>query len=278
MTSSTTSTETAAKQLTERQIIERARRAQSSSNWTIGECAADWTERFAKGRTDSDFGALIGLSRDQVCQRRLVWIGWNAKRDTYHKLKWSHFYTANKWADSEQCLEWANDNEATVAEMKAFHRMQNGEDVTESNTGDADDFAMWTAESTDGSVDSVDAVMSMPAHDPSEDIPQHANAPTLGVEDPNKDRTKLAKSGNVTGRCEASLRQWRKSTTTSTRNALLTISDQPAAMRSHLRLLMQQQLTAMAEDIGNGESAEMVDGLDQDFDRALSRHLSGDHS
>src|SRR5690348_13803471 len=47
---------------TEVELINRAQSALSNCSWTVGECAAQWTKRYAKGRTDSDFGTLIGLS------------------------------------------------------------------------------------------------------------------------------------------------------------------------------------------------------------------------
>jgi len=116
---------------TEDQLISRAQQAVSTCNWVIGECAAEWTQRYAKGRTDNDFGALIGLSGDQVYQRRRVWQTFSDVRENYAQLKWSHFYVALSWDDAAECLQWANDMEATVAEMKAWRRSQHGEDLSE---------------------------------------------------------------------------------------------------------------------------------------------------
>ena len=58
-------------------------------------------------------------------------------------LKWSHFYTALNWDDAAECLAWADENEATVAEMRAFRRALHGEDLSEANAEapPADDFA-----------------------------------------------------------------------------------------------------------------------------------------
>ena len=47
---------------TESALIARAQLALSHCNWEVGECAAQWTKRFARGRTDADFGALVGGS------------------------------------------------------------------------------------------------------------------------------------------------------------------------------------------------------------------------
>ncbi|MCA9032478.1 MAG: hypothetical protein KDA66_16795 [Planctomycetaceae bacterium] len=114
----------------EDQLVLRAQEALSNCNWTIGECAATWTKRYASGRTDADFGQLIGLSGDQVYQRRRVWESFADVWQEYPNLKWSHFYVALNWDDSAECLQWANEIEATIAEMKAWRRAQRGEDLT----------------------------------------------------------------------------------------------------------------------------------------------------
>jgi hypothetical protein len=116
---------------TEDQLVARAQQALSSCNWSIGECAAQWTKRFSRGRTDADFGALIGLSGDQVYQRRRVWEAFDNVREQYPQLKWSHFYVALTWENSAECLQWANEMEATVAEMRAWRRAQQGDDLTQ---------------------------------------------------------------------------------------------------------------------------------------------------
>lgn len=115
---------------TEEQLIQRAQQAVSRCNWEIGECAAAWTQRYARGRTDADFGAQIGLSGDQVYQRRRVWETFSDVAARYERLKWSHFYAALNWDDAAECLQWAEDMQATVAEMKAWRRAQHGEDLS----------------------------------------------------------------------------------------------------------------------------------------------------
>ncbi|MFV0445639.1 MAG: hypothetical protein ACK5Q5_18820 [Planctomycetaceae bacterium] len=117
--------------MSEEQLIQRAQQALSLCNWEIGECAALWTQKYARGRTDADFGAQIGLSGDQVYQRRRVWETFADVHVEYSNLKWSHFYAATNWEDSAECLQWANDLGATVAEMKAWRRSQHGEDLAQ---------------------------------------------------------------------------------------------------------------------------------------------------
>ncbi|NNJ24483.1 hypothetical protein [Alienimonas chondri] len=137
---------------TESQLVETAQIAVSRCNWVVGRCAAEWTERYARGRTDADFAALVGLSADQVYQRRRVWETFADVREQYETVaapgspkrgpRWSHFYVALTWDDAPECLEWASENEATVAEMKAYRRALHGEDLSApAARGPADDFA-----------------------------------------------------------------------------------------------------------------------------------------
>jgi hypothetical protein len=114
----------------EEQLIARAQEAISQSRWIVGECAAKWTERYARGRTDGDFAQLIGISPDQVYQRRRVWEVFGPRHTQFAQLKWSHFYAALTWDDAEDCLHWADEMRATVAEMRAWRRAQRGEDLT----------------------------------------------------------------------------------------------------------------------------------------------------
>jgi hypothetical protein len=119
----------AVREETEASLIMRAQVAVSRCNWEVGECAAVWTKRFARGRTDADFAALVSLSSDQVYQRRRVWETFGDVYQNYVTLKWSHFYAAINWDDAADCLQWADDVHAGVAEMKAWRRAQRGEDL-----------------------------------------------------------------------------------------------------------------------------------------------------
>lgn len=114
----------------EDQLISRAQLALSSCNWTLGECAALWTKRYAKGRTDAAFGEMIGLSADQIYQRRRVWETFGDVHAQYTCLKWSHFYAGLNWDDAAACFSWAEEMQSTVAEMRAWRRAQHGEDLS----------------------------------------------------------------------------------------------------------------------------------------------------
>ncbi len=126
----------------EEQLISTARDAVSQCNWVVGECASKWTQRYARNRTDGDFGQMVGLSGDQIFQRRRVWEAFGDTFRKYNELKWSFFYVALNWDDAEDCLSWAQDSDATVAEMRAWRRAQRGEDLfAESSEG----YSEWAA-------------------------------------------------------------------------------------------------------------------------------------
>lgn len=114
---------------TEQELIDTAQQALSRCNWVVGRCAAEWTQRYARGRTDADFAQLVGLSADQVYQRRRVWETFGDVVDSYPTLRWSHFYIALNWDDAPECLQWAAENAATVAETRAWRRAIRGEDL-----------------------------------------------------------------------------------------------------------------------------------------------------
>jgi len=114
---------------TEQQLIERAASSVSGSAWEVGECALLWTQRYANGRTDEAFADRIGVSQQQINLRRLVYQAFADVYNSYCKLKWSHFAASLTWNDASEYLAWAEENEATVAEMKAYRRMQNFEDL-----------------------------------------------------------------------------------------------------------------------------------------------------
>ncbi len=101
-------------------MIQEAKQVISTSSWKLGEIACRWTAAYARGRTDADLGAALGMTGDQVYQRRRVWERFSGISDTYRNLSWSHFYAALTWDDAEACLDWACENYATVAEMKAW--------------------------------------------------------------------------------------------------------------------------------------------------------------
>lgn len=112
--------------MTETQLVELVSRRSSETKWLVGAAAEAWTKRFARGRTDRDFGEMAGLSGDSVFQRRRVWEVFGDKKDEFPRLTWTHFFKALTWSDATECLDWAALNEATVAEMTCWRRMKHG--------------------------------------------------------------------------------------------------------------------------------------------------------
>lgn len=105
-------------------------KATSHANWVVGECAAVWMKRYSRGRTDADFAQVVGLETHQVYQRRRVWESFGDVYRNYPDLRWSHFAAAVGWDNWRECLQWAQDINATVAEMRAWRRAQRGEDLS----------------------------------------------------------------------------------------------------------------------------------------------------
>lgn len=114
---------------TEKALITSAHKAISDCQWTIGETASQWMQRHSRGRGDSELAGLLNLNASQVYQRRRVWETFSDVRERYHFLRWSHFYAAIDWDDAAECLDWAEETQATVAEMKAWRRAVRGEDL-----------------------------------------------------------------------------------------------------------------------------------------------------
>jgi len=128
---------------TETELITRARDAVTSSNWVIGECAALWTTRHAKGRTDADFGKLVGISGDRVGTCRRVFDRWGQPDNTFRgaaetgRLHWTHLADAVGWDDAEQMLTYAleqydadDEKPCPVDLMRVHRRLNRGEDLT----------------------------------------------------------------------------------------------------------------------------------------------------
>jgi hypothetical protein len=116
-------------EVTEQQLIDMAADAVRQSNWTIGEAASKWTERYAAGRTDADFGELIGCSQPTVNLARRVFDRFLLRRNKHEDFTWTQWRTLLAWDDAEELLDWADTTHATFPEMRAFRRAQRGEDL-----------------------------------------------------------------------------------------------------------------------------------------------------
>lgn len=119
---------------TEDDLLRDTLTAISEVNWLIGDRVNDWLRNYARGRREGDFGRMSGLKPDQVEIRVRVWLRFSDVRDRLPHLIWSHFYAALEWGDAEECLSWASEMQATVAEMRAWRRAQRGDDLNEIGT------------------------------------------------------------------------------------------------------------------------------------------------
>lgn len=108
----------------EQSLINRAQQANSTAAWEIGECASKWLKKFANGRTDAEFGELIGMKKSQIQQRRQVYERF-AGDHPGDRLSWSHFRAAVHWDDADHWLKWAEDNNASKNEMVAARKKAN---------------------------------------------------------------------------------------------------------------------------------------------------------
>jgi hypothetical protein len=113
-----------------RQLVEKI----DDCKWQVGRLAHDWTQRFAKGRTDAEFAELVGLSEDQVQRRRKVFSTYGDVSASMRKLSWTHFVAVLAWDDADEWLAVADENGWSVATMKRMRNIQqrtdNSDDLT----------------------------------------------------------------------------------------------------------------------------------------------------
>lgn len=112
-------------------LIQEARTLANDTHWRLGQLAAEWTEKYSRGRTDKEFAALIGEKTSWVAQRRLIWETFSHMRHQMPNLHFSHFREALGWEDRIQRLQWANEMGATVRQMIAKWNLENGDNVVE---------------------------------------------------------------------------------------------------------------------------------------------------
>lgn len=119
---------------TQQELLQRIRTADSHTKWATGEWISLLKERYQL--TDEQIAQQTDLSRESVTQRRLVWETFADCKAIYTQLSWTHFYVALSWNDAPECLQWADELQASVSEMKAWRRSQHGEDLQEPDESD----------------------------------------------------------------------------------------------------------------------------------------------
>lgn len=113
----------------EQELIAKARLAVTSCNWSLGECAHQWTDKYSRGRTDFDFAELVGndTQAGHVGRCRRVWAtfcvaeGLETVRTRWPWLSWSHFDKARAFVEhAVEALDWAQVNDAPIRGMQAW--------------------------------------------------------------------------------------------------------------------------------------------------------------
>lgn len=106
-----------------REIIERHGR----DNWRLGELAA---ELHAAGRTDQQIADLWGCSQGWVNQCRRIHERFGLIPVVLkYRCAWLNWREMLTWADAEDMLEWAFEQNTNFREMAAYRRLQHGEDI-----------------------------------------------------------------------------------------------------------------------------------------------------
>lgn len=109
---------------TEEKLIAIAQSSVSLARWKIGQCASDWNKNHSRGRNLYEFSVSIGMTNSDIRECMEIWDQFGDKQEQFISLRWDHFYAARRWSNPFPALDWANTNCATVAEMRAWYRMQ----------------------------------------------------------------------------------------------------------------------------------------------------------
>lgn len=158
----------------EQELIEWARSIITKSAWSLGEAASEWCQKYARGRTDADFAALLDCKPDYISERRRVYETFADVRSEYGSLSWSHFKVCVPWDDAPECLAWAEQNKASVAEMRAWRRLQHGEDLTAESGDDGSPWGEEVPVRTGNTIEKTQAAIA-----PSRVGATHQDNPTL---------------------------------------------------------------------------------------------------
>lgn len=102
---------------------------QTEDKWEFGKVAHAYVDENKYG-TDADFAEKVGSQQQRVNECRRIF----ATRTDYRssgKITWTHLRVSLAWDDWQECLDWAAATEASVAEMRAWRRAKNGENIRE---------------------------------------------------------------------------------------------------------------------------------------------------
>lgn len=114
-------------------IVVMAKRQLSEMSWSVGTYAMIYVDsrhgHVGVGDAICEFANAVSMPPDDMQKRIEVIRRFGSRRHEFPHLLFSHFFHAMTLEPpiSDECLTWANDMRATVAEMKAWQRAQAGE-------------------------------------------------------------------------------------------------------------------------------------------------------
>lgn len=108
------------------ELKQEGHKVTTASNWTFGEIASRLVAEH--NWTDQQVADEFGKSQQSVNYARRIFERFY-QRAGKHVFVWRDWMKVVAWSDADKCLDWAEEQEATFAEMAAWRRAQNGEDI-----------------------------------------------------------------------------------------------------------------------------------------------------
>lgn len=105
-------------------LIREAQKAISDTNWTLGRVADAWLTNFANGESLEKLAQILKTNHAWLVAYCRVWRRFANERAKFPHLRWVHFLMVEDFDDWQECLEWANEHQATVEEMFAWRMLQ----------------------------------------------------------------------------------------------------------------------------------------------------------
>lgn len=119
-------TTTQMEQMSVDQLKQEGHKVTTASNWTFGEIASRLVAEH--NWTDQQVADEFGKSQPSVNFARRIFERFYSRGNKV-SFVWREWKQIIAWSDADKCLDWAEEMEATFAEMAAWRRAQNGEDI-----------------------------------------------------------------------------------------------------------------------------------------------------
>lgn len=108
------------------ELKQEGHKVTTASNWTFGEIASRLVAEH--NWTDQQVADEFGKSQPSVNFARRIFERFYSRGNKV-SFVWREWKQIIAWSDADKCLDWAEEMEATFAEMAAWRRAQNGEDI-----------------------------------------------------------------------------------------------------------------------------------------------------